>query len=155
MADYARRRNSNTEAKRTNLAIASFWKTLGVKVTLHQSELKVHFSDLRQSDFDVAQAGWFGENNAEHYLGLLVSDTGNVNYGRYASAQYDELMRRARALPTIKERNSALREAEAFAIAEYPVAPLWSVTVRRLVDPKLKGWHENARDVHPARFLSW
>ena len=46
---------SNTEAKRTNLAIASFWKPLGVAVQLHQSELKVHFSDLRQGDFDVAQ----------------------------------------------------------------------------------------------------
>ncbi|MCB1686242.1 MAG: peptide ABC transporter substrate-binding protein [Pseudomonadales bacterium] len=146
---------SNAEAKRTNLAIAAFWKQLGVDARLHQSELKVHFSDLRQGDFDVAQAGWFGENNAEHYLGLLVSDTGNVNYGRYASPGYDSIMSRARALATLPERNAALREAESFAIAEYPVAPLWTVTVRRLVSRDLAGWHENARDVHPVRFLSW
>lgn len=146
---------SNTEAKRTNLAIAAFWKELGVDVRLHQSELKVHFSDLRQGDFEVAQAGWFGENNPEHYLGLLVSDIGNVNYGRYANPGYDSLMARARALASIPERNAALREAEAFGIADYPVAPLWMVTVRRLVSPELAGWHENARDVHPVRFLSW
>ncbi|MCZ6855087.1 MAG: peptide ABC transporter substrate-binding protein [Gammaproteobacteria bacterium] len=60
---------SGTEAKKTQLAISSFWKNIGVETQLHHSELKVHFADLRQGDFQVAQAGWFGENNAEHYLG--------------------------------------------------------------------------------------
>jgi oligopeptide transport system substrate-binding protein len=52
---------SGVESKKTNLAIAAFWKTIGVRTELHQSELKVHFADLRQGDFQVAQAGWFGE----------------------------------------------------------------------------------------------
>ncbi len=71
------------DGKRTNLAIASFWRQIGVDARLRHTELKVHFSDLRQGDFQVAQAGWIGENNPGHYLDLLVSDAGNVNYGRY------------------------------------------------------------------------
>jgi len=146
---------SGAEAKRTNLAIAAFWKTIGVRTTLHQAELKVHFADLRQADFQVAQAGWFGENNAEHYLGLLVSDTGNVNYGRYANPAYDSLIHQAEDSADLELRNAILHRAEALAIADYPVVPLHTVMVRRLVRPEIQGWYDNPRDVHPVRFLSW
>jgi oligopeptide transport system substrate-binding protein len=146
---------SGEEAKRTALAIAAFWKSLPVVVRLHQAELKVHFADLRQGDFQVAQAGWIGENNAEHYLGLLVSDTGDVNYGGFADPRFDELMAAARAEPEVAERNRRLRLAEARAAPLYPVVPLYSVSVRRLVNPRLRGWHENLRDIHPARYLSF
>ena len=46
-----------------------------------------------------------------------------------------------------------LADAEAVGSANFPVVPLYSVTVRRLVNPRLDGWIDNARDVHPARFL--
>jgi oligopeptide transport system substrate-binding protein len=146
---------SGTDAKRSNLAIAAFWKRIGVETQLHHSELKVHFSDLRQGDFQVAQAGWFGENNAEHYLGLLVSDTGDVNYGRYRNDEFDELMAHARTHGDVTQRNHVLRQAEELVMATYPVVPLYSVGIRRLVSPAISGWYENARDIHPARFLSW
>ncbi|HEY5647182.1 MAG TPA: ABC transporter substrate-binding protein, partial [Pseudomonadales bacterium] len=143
------------DGKRTNLAIASFWKEIGVVTSLHHSELKVHFADLRQGDFDVAQAGWIGENNPGHYLELLVSDAGNINYGSYRNAQFDALMAAAGSKATIPERYVLMAQAEALAMGEFPVVPLWSIAVKRLVDPKLIGWHENDRDVHPVRFLSW
>ncbi len=146
---------SGADAKRSNLAIAAFWKRIGVETQLHHTELKVHFSDLRQGDFQVAQAGWFGENNAEHYLGLLVSDTGAVNYGRYRNKEFDELMAQARTHSDVTQRNRVLRQAETLVMTSYPVVPLYSVGIRRLVSPTIGGWFENARDTHPARFLSW
>jgi oligopeptide transport system substrate-binding protein len=146
---------SGTEAKRTNLAIAAFWNELGVKTRLHQAELKVHFSDLRQGNFQVAMAGWFGESNPEHYLGLWSSDTGDVNYGGYANPRFDAQMALAAEVADLDRRNALLREAEAIGISDYPAVPLYSVMVRRLVHPGLGGWHENPRDAHPARFLHW
>ncbi len=143
------------DGKRTNLAIASFWKQIGVTTSLHHSELKVHFSDLRQGDFEVAQAGWIGENNPGHYLDLLISDAGNVNYGGYSNPGYDALMKDAGSRADIPERYALMARGEAMAMQDFPVVPLWSVAVKRLVDPKLLGWHENNRDVHPVRFLSW
>ena len=143
------------DGKRTNLAIASFWQQIGVVTRLHHTELKVHFADLRQGDFQVAQAGWIGENNPGHYLDLLVSDAGNVNYGRYRNPDYDALIAAARRQPDIPGRYRLMHEAESVAMADYPVVPLWSVAVKRLVHPGLRGWHENARDVHPVRYLSW
>ncbi len=143
------------DGKRTNLAIASFWRQIGVTTRLHHTELKVHFSDLRQGDFEVAQAGWIGENNPGHYLDLLVTDAGGVNYGRYSNPAYDKLMNEARQQADIERRNQLMGEAEALAMTEHPVVPLYSIAVRRLVHPDLKGWHENPRDVHPLRYLSW
>jgi oligopeptide transport system substrate-binding protein len=145
---------SGAEAKRTALTIAAFWKPLGVKTQLHQAELKVHFADLRQGDFQVAQAGWIGENNAEHYLSLLVSDTGDVNYGGFADDQFDAMMASARQEADLDERNRLLRVADERAVGLYPVVPMYSLGVRRLVNPKLRGWNNTPRDVHPVRFLS-
>ena len=146
---------SGTEAKRSNLAISAFWKEIGVEARLHQAELKVHFSDLRQGNFQVAMAGWFGESNPEHYLGLWHSETGDVNYGGYSNPRFDAQMARAAGVADLGQRNALLRQAEVIGIADYPAVPLHSVMVRRLVDPRLGGWHDNPRDAHPARFLHW
>jgi oligopeptide transport system substrate-binding protein len=147
------RHMSGTETKRSMLAVASFWRAIGVRTTLHQSELKVHFADLRRGDFEVALAGWFGENNPEHYLGLWGSATGDVNYGAYRDAAFDQRMAAAAQEPNLARRNALLAEAESVGAAGFPVVPLHMVTVRRLVSPRIDGWVDNPRDVHPARLL--
>jgi len=78
-----------------------------------------------------------------------------VNYGAYASDGFDARMAEAAQEAHLERRNALLRQAEAIGIADYPTVPLYSVMVRRLVHPRLAGWHENPRDAHPARFLHW
>ncbi len=153
--DVTLRYISGADTKKVYVAIAAMWKEIGVQARLHQAELKVHFADLRQGNFEVAQAGWFGESHPEHYLGLLESGTGNVNYGRFVDAEFDRLMAHAKTLPDRSARLAALREAEARAATLFPVVPLYSVMIRSLVNPHITGWVENPRNVHPARFLGW
>ena len=143
------------EGKKVNLAVTGMWRQIGVLAQLHQAELRSHFGDLRQGNFDVAWAGWVGESNAEHYLSLLQSDTGDVNYGRYKNTAFDTLMRQAKTKAVMADRNAILGEAELTVVNEYPVIPLYTVAVRRLVNPELKGWLPNARDMHQIRYLSW
>ena len=143
------------EWQAVNVAIAEMWREIDVATTLHGAELKDHFAELRQGDFQVAQAVWFGENNPEHYLDLLISDTGDVNYGRFASNAYDTLMRRAHAEPLLVQRLDLLRDAEVVGLAAFPLAPLYSVTIRALVNPRIGGWLDNPRNVHGARYLRW
>tara|TARA_B110000971_G_scaffold219148_2_gene259573 strand:- start:2583 stop:4250 length:1668 start_codon:yes stop_codon:yes gene_type:complete len=146
---------SGLEGKKINLAIAGMWRGIGVKTTLHQAELKAHFTDLRQGKFSVAWAGWIGENNAEHYLSLLQSNIGSVNYGRYQSKEFDALMTKAQALADATQRNELLSAAAAVAAQDYPVVPLYNLSVKRLVTPQIKGWEDNLRDMHQVRYLSW
>ena len=129
-------------------------EAIGVQTRLHHADLASHFSALRQGDFEVAQAGWFGENNPEHYLELLMSATGDVNYGRFRDADYDALMQRAKAFASLPERIALMQEAEVRGLSLDPVVPLYSVTVRSLVREGVQGWQANPRNVHPARFLN-
>ena len=146
---------SGNDNKKVHVAIAAMWKDIGVETELFHSELKVHFAELRQGEFQVAQAGWFGENNPGHYLGLLRSATGNVNYGRYANAQYDALMNQADGTADLPARLKLYQRAEALAMRELPVIPLYSVMIRSLVDPRITGWIDNSRNVHNVRWLNW
>lgn len=146
---------NNLENKKINLAISGMWRRIGVRTSLQQSDVRSHFADLRQGKFEAAWAGWVGENNAEHYLGLLQSDIGNVNYGRFANRTYDALMRHAQNEADLAGRNQLLAQAEEVAAHFYPVVPLYSSAVRRLVHPHLQGWQENARDMHQLRYLVW
>ena len=144
---------AGADSKKVQVAIAAMWQAIGVETALHHAELNAHFAELRQGNFQVAQAGWFGENNPEHYLELLMSTTGDVNYGRFADAEVDALMTQAKRTAGLDERLALLRQAEVTALALDPVVPLYAVTIRSLVNPRITGWRTNARNVHPARYL--
>ena len=139
--------------KKVHVAIAAMWRAVGVQATLHHAELNAHFGALRQGEFQVAQAGWFGENNPEHYLELLTSAAGDVNYGGFADAATDSLMGQAKDTVGLTERLRLLQRVEATGLGLHPVVPLYAVTVRSLVSPTVTGWQANPRNVHPARYL--
>ncbi|MEM7077469.1 MAG: peptide ABC transporter substrate-binding protein [Pseudomonadota bacterium] len=149
------RHMSALENKKINLAITGMWRAIGVQTQLQQADVRTHFTALRQGDFDVAWAAWVGENNAEHYLSLLRSDIGNVNYGRFADDRYDALMAQVSLLAEARRRDAMLHTAETHVVHLYPVVPLYTMAVRRLVNPQLRGWLENPRDMHQSRYLAW
>lgn len=145
---------TGAESKQVHVAIAAMWQEIGVQTSLHNTELKVHFSDLHSGDFEVAQAGWFGENNPEHYIELLWSQIGSNNYGRYQSADFDGLLEQAKNTVGQKAREKLLQQAESVALNEFPVIPLYSVTVRNLVNPRVGGWYTNPRNSHGVRYMT-
>ena len=130
---------AGADNKKVHVAIAAMWKAIGVETTLHHAELNAHFAELRQGAFEVAQAGWFGENNPEHYLELLMSTTGDVNYGRFADAETDALMARAKDTVALDARLDLLQQAEVAGLSLDPVVPLYAVTIRSLVNPAHHG----------------
>ena len=146
---------ADDEQRNIYIAIASMWREIGVETRLNHSTLADHFSNLNQGNFEVAQAGWFGENNPEHYIELLWSRIGAANYGAYGSIAFDTLLDKAKATGDLQTRLKLLNEAESVALNEYPVIPLYVVNTRSLVNPALNGWHRNGRNLHPARYFSW
>ena len=142
------------ENKKVHVALAAMWQEIGVETTLHHTELKVHFGDLRNGDFEVAQAGWFGENNPEHYVELLWSDIGSVNYGGYSSETVDAIIESAKNTANATSRADILKHAEQAALNDYPVVPLYSVMIRSLVNPRISGWQTNPRNSHGVRYMS-
>ena len=74
------------------------WKQLGVQAELFNTEVKVHYNDLQEHDFQVARAGWVADyNDPENFLSLLRTATGPINYGQYDNPEYDRLMAKSDA----------------------------------------------------------
>lgn len=146
---------ANNDSKSAFLAVAAMWNRIGVTTVLHHAEIGDHFSELQRGNFQVAQAGWFGENNIEHYIELLWSKTGPANYGKYGSVAFDEVFELARATANLDERNQLLNDAEHIGLRDVAVIPLYVVNTRNLVKEDVGGWVPNGRNLHPLRYMFW
>ncbi|WP_043512573.1 ABC transporter substrate-binding protein, partial [Halomonas sp. BC04] len=149
------RYNTSEDHRKVAIAIGAMWQPLGVEVDLYNSEVAVHYSDLRQGDFDVGRAGWIGDyNDAQNFLSLLESGVAN-NYGAYSNAEFDELMARAADTHDLDERGEIMAEAERLALSDTATLPIYYYVSRNLVNPKLQGWENNIEDIHRSRWVSF
>src|SRR5260370_7008135 len=73
--------NTSENHKKIAVALAAMWKKLGVEVELVNSELKVHYANLRQGDFQLGRAGWIPDSNdAQSFLFLSQPSTNHHNF---------------------------------------------------------------------------
>jgi oligopeptide transport system substrate-binding protein len=148
------RYRDGVDSRRIAIAIQDMWKQIGVAAELLNSEGRVHFNALRTQDFEVAHANWIADyNDAQNFLFLFQSSSGQMNYTKYSNAEYDALMHRAAVTMDLAARARILREAEQRMLGEHPVIPLFFDASRRLVRPTLTGYEDNALDYHRARYM--
>jgi oligopeptide transport system substrate-binding protein len=148
------RYRDGVDARRIAIAIQSLWKGLGVEVELLNSEGRVHFNALRTQDYDVAHANWIADyNDAENFLFLFQSTSGQMNYTKYENPEYDALMQRASITMDLSARAKILRQAEQLMLDDHPVIPLFFDASRRLVTGNLRGYEDNVLDYHLTRYM--
>jgi oligopeptide transport system substrate-binding protein len=149
------RYNTSTNHERIAVAIQAMWKAIGVQAELFNSETAVHYDDLEAGNFDVARAGWVADyDDAHSFLSLLTTEIGPQNYGRYSSPEYDKLMDQAETVVDLEARGKLMQQAEAIAMADQPVAPIYYYVSKELVQSWVKGWVDNIRNVHRTRWMS-
>ena len=153
--EFTLRYNTSENHKRIAVAVVSMWKAIGVKAELFNSEVKVHYADLKQGDFQVARAGWIADyNDAQNFLYLLETRTGANNYGRYSNPEYDKLMLEAEVTPDLVKRSEMMQKAEALAMRDQPVIPIYHYVSKNLVSTKAVGFVDNPQDIHRWRYVS-
>jgi oligopeptide transport system substrate-binding protein len=54
----------------------------------------------------------------------------------------------------LKARAKAMQEAEAMAMADQPLVPIYYYVSKNLISTKVKGWTANTKDIHRTRWLS-
>jgi oligopeptide transport system substrate-binding protein len=149
------RYNTSETHKKVAIAVAAMWKALGVETSLFNSEVKVHYNDIQEGNFQVARAGWIADyNDAQNFLYLMDSSTGVLNYAGYANDEFDRLMAEASATADLEARAGLLRQAEAIAMADLPNIPIYYYVSKDLVAPYVEGWVDNTKDIHRTRWLS-
>ncbi len=147
------RYNTNENHKRIAVAVAAMWKPLGIEVELYNTEVKVHYDELQRGILEVARAGWLADyNDAVNLLELLKSGVTH-NYGRYENAEFDALLEQAETAMG-DERQALLYAAEKVAMDETAGIPIYYYLSRNVVSPRVKGFKDNAFDIHRTRWLS-
>lgn len=149
------RYNTSENHKKVAIAAAAMWKAIGVQAELFNAEVKVHYNDLQQGNFEIARAGWIADyNDPQNFLYLMETDTGPLNYAEFSNAEYDALMDEADVETDPAARNSLMRQAEAIAMAQMPNIPIYYYVSKNLVSTKIQGYVDNTKDIHRTRFLS-
>ncbi len=148
------RYNTNENHKRVAIAIAAMWKALGVEVELFNAEVKVHYDDLQNGEFQVARAGWLADyNDAVNLLELLKTGVKH-NYGKWSNADFDALLAKAAFETDLAKRGEILRQAEKIAIDDSASIPIYYYRSENVVSPKIRGFEDNAFDIHRTRWLA-
>jgi oligopeptide transport system substrate-binding protein len=114
----------------------------------------VNYTKLREGDFDIGAGSWAADfSDASNFLMLMT--TGNAqNYARYSSPAFDALFTKADAEADTEKRGALLKRAEQIALDDHVWITRNFRANRTIVQPYVKGWIANARDVNRTRWLS-
>ena len=85
---------------------------------------------------------------------MVASRASGINISRFSDAKFDALIEQADNSADLGARAALLRQAEARAMQEQPLAPLYYYVSRRLISPRVQGWVDNPRGIHLQRYLS-
>lgn len=157
------RYNTNENHRRIAVAIGAMWEPIHVRVELFNAEVGPHYDALQEGDFQIGRAGWLMDyNDASNMLDLLKGGTqqadGNIawgnNYGRYQNDEYDALLTQAMTELDLEARGELLGQAEAIAMDEFGVLPIYYYVSKWVVSPRISGFVDNPVDRHLTRYLS-
>ncbi len=139
--------------KRIAAVMQAMMHQIWVDLDIVAIDAAVHGRNMQQGNYDLGQASWFADfDDASNFLDLLRSDSGN-NYGHYNNPRFDATLNAAQLEPDAVKRGSLLQKAELIALGDYPWIPTRFRTTQDLVQPYVKGWVDNARDLNRSRWL--
>lgn len=147
--------NTSSQHRRMAVAVAAMWKqVLGVNTDLLHEEWMVFVNNRRQGVRTQAFRGGWIADYADPVSFLDLFRAGDpLNNTFYDNPVYDPLLDRAATL-TGAQRMEVLQQAEALLLQDTPVIPLYYYVSRHLVNPDVRGYIDNPRDIHLSRYLS-
>ncbi len=145
---------SSTDAKRIATALQQMWRAGGVEVELIPGEVRVTYNNLRSQNFDVGWAGWIADfPDAKNFLYLAESRSGEMNYSKYDSVAFNDLVLASDNEADVAKRGELLRQAEQMLIDDAPMAPVLFSVSRNLVNSYVKGFEDNLTNIHRTRYM--
>jgi oligopeptide transport system substrate-binding protein len=140
---------------RLAIAVSAMWKeALGVETRLAAEEFRVLRHSIDARNVQAFRGSWVADyNDAHSFLQVLEGGFG-INLPRYASADYDALLARAKATADPAERAVLLAQAERVMITDAPLIPLFFYVSKHLVAERVEGWYDNVMNVTYSKDLA-
>jgi oligopeptide transport system substrate-binding protein len=143
------------DQRRAAAATQEMWREIYVDVEIVQQESQVVYARLKEGDFDTSPAAWIADfNDPSNFLFLLTTENGGLNYGRYSNPKFDRLFAAAEQEKDVERRGDMLLECEKIALADQAWITRDFRSTRELVQPAVKNWIPNLRDINRTRWLS-
>jgi len=132
-------------------ALQQMWQqTLGVKVGIASTELKVWLDLLRTKTFALTADNWnMGIDDPTEMLALGVTGDPNNDSG-WSDPRYDAAFVAVNHAPDEPARRAAIALCEQLIADEAPYAPVFFTTRAHLVHPTVQGWRDN-----PMQKIDW
>lgn len=124
---------------------AQLKKNLGIEIELGNEEWKVYLSSLKSNTPSIYRLGWVADYpDPDNFMNLMASYSDN-NYTGWKNKKYDQLIERAVGLSDKEVRRKVYSEAQKLLVEEeVPVWPIYSMVSQILIQPRVKGFKENA-----------
>lgn len=137
-------------------AIQAMWKeALGIEANVATREARVHEAALRAGHYDVGLITLIPDVD-DPVAALQRFGTGAPdNYPHWSDPEFDLQMAAAEIQPGPARQAALLRTAETRLLAEAPIAPLYYFAHNWLMNPALRGWHEDALWTRDYRGVYW
>ncbi len=148
--------NTSENHKRIAVAAQAMWKAIGVQAELVNREVKVHYDELKQNNFDVARAAWVADyNDPQNFLYLLETRTGAEQLRSVQQSRVRRADDGAGRLSAIRPSACDLmHKAEKIAIDADAWIPIYYYVSKALVSPKVQGYVDNTKHTHRSRWMS-
>lgn len=131
-------------------ALQNMWQTeLGVQVTLENQDWAVFLVERKEGNFSIARHGWIADyNDPMTFLDMWMTGGGN-NDAQWSNAEYDDLIKGAKASSDAAERMQMMHDAEDIAVGdEAIVAPIYFYTSKHMIKPNIEGLYYTPLGYH-------
>ncbi|MDA5192923.1 peptide ABC transporter substrate-binding protein [Govanella unica] len=133
--------DSREEPRQIAVAMASMWSALNIKPNMRTSDFRSLTADVARKDFQMTRYQWFAPfQDPVTFVNLLRGDS-RTNHSGYANKAVDDLLLRSDEEIDPAKRLKLISDAEALAMQDNAVIPLYFPVARRLIKPRVKGWN--------------
>lgn len=131
----------NSEGQHEAVAqyLKDIWGQMGVNVEIAKQEFKVFIDTRQKGNYMIGRHGWSGDYvDPITFLDMWVTGAGN-NVAGYSNAEYDKLIKDAKATADENEKYELLQKAEEILMTDMPVVPIFYYTKVRAINPAIEG----------------
>jgi oligopeptide transport system substrate-binding protein len=144
---------SDGKSRSLALAMLAMWRAAGLTVEIQSQDLTSVIAAARTGRYQMALYAWFSSFDDPATFLDLLANKGPASLTGYANPEYDRRVAAANVLNDPAARGAALAAAEALALADHPVIPVFHSVNLRLVQNKVVGWIDNPRGANLSRYL--
>lgn len=148
------RYNASDTHRRVAIAVARMWADAGVEAQLLSTDFRVHFSDMESGNYEIGRAGWSSDIDDPFMFFYLIEGSSSSNDSQYHNPSYDRLVAQAMAAADPALRARLFCRAEALALRELPIIPIYFPSKKSLVSDRTSGWPQNGRFMRDSRFIT-